>query len=60
MIEKYAVILWLAYFLIMSGLCYLCAFLRIIQKSEIIFFLIYTWIMGGLCVLCWYFDIRFK
>ena len=45
----------LAYFLIMTGLCFLCRALRIIEKSDINFFLVYTWVMGLLCVGVWYF-----
>ncbi|MFH0889069.1 MAG: hypothetical protein V1871_07680 [Planctomycetota bacterium] len=58
MIEKYGIILWLAYFIVMGGLCFLCRALRIIQKSDINFYLVYTLVMGCLCVLFWYFDIK--
>jgi hypothetical protein len=52
------IVLWVGYFLIMTGLCYLCAALRIIQKSDLTFFLVYTWVMGGICVMVGYFNIR--
>jgi len=51
------IILWPAYFLIMTGLCFLGTFLRILPKSDLNFFLVYTWVMGCFCVLFWYFDI---
>lgn len=62
MIEKYAVILWAAYFLVMSGLCFLCAALRIVitDKSDLKFHLVYTLVMGCICVLFWYFDVGIK